>query len=60
MGNYFKKVHFLGKVAPAENALKDGLNEFKLIWKLDKIVASIFFFNMNKLNLELKAHSIHI
>jgi len=24
VGNHFKKVHFLGKEAPTENALKDG------------------------------------
>ncbi len=56
MGNYFKRVHFLGKVVSTENALKDGFNEFKLIKKLHKNVAKRFFFNMNKLNIKIKAH----
>jgi len=55
VGNYFKTLHFLGKVAPSENALKKGVNVFKLKYKLQKKVAKRFFFITNQLNLAFKA-----
>jgi hypothetical protein len=60
VGNYFKKVHFLGNAVPLENALKECLNEFKLKWKLHENVAKGFFFNMNKLILGFTACPVHI
>jgi len=60
VGNYFKKVHFLENSVPLKNALKKGLNEFKLKWKSHENVAQGFFFNMNKLSLGFIAYSAHI